>query len=83
MILHGCRAGSPVVTDTGCCPPAAPAVPERERLREPVVAVNSTVRVCMVLSLSRCYPISIAGLTTVRWLCHEPAGHSLGHSPLP
>jgi hypothetical protein len=33
MILHGCRAGSPVVTDTGCCPPAAPAVPERERLR--------------------------------------------------
>ena len=23
MILHGLRAGSPVVTDTGCCPSAA------------------------------------------------------------
>jgi len=23
LILHGLRAGSPVVTDTGCCPSAA------------------------------------------------------------
>jgi hypothetical protein len=27
MILHGSRAGSPVVTDTGCCPSAAPTSP--------------------------------------------------------
>jgi hypothetical protein len=26
MILHGFRVGSPVVTDTGCCPSAAPGV---------------------------------------------------------
>jgi hypothetical protein len=29
MILHGLRAGSPVVTDTGCCPSAAPMQPPR------------------------------------------------------
>ena len=27
MILHGVRAGSPVVTDTGCCQSAAPTAP--------------------------------------------------------
>jgi hypothetical protein len=27
MILHGFRTGSPVVTDTGCCPSAAEAPP--------------------------------------------------------
>jgi hypothetical protein len=27
MILTGLRAGSPVVTDTGCCPSAAPTAP--------------------------------------------------------
>jgi hypothetical protein len=26
MILHGSRVGFPVVTDTGCCPSAAPDV---------------------------------------------------------
>jgi hypothetical protein len=29
MILPGLRAGSPVVTDTGCCPSAAPTSPTR------------------------------------------------------
>jgi hypothetical protein len=29
MILHSLRAGSPVVTDTGCCPSAAPTAPTR------------------------------------------------------
>jgi hypothetical protein len=27
MLLHSLRAGSPVVTNTGCCPSAAPTTP--------------------------------------------------------
>jgi hypothetical protein len=29
MLLHGLRAGSSVVTDTGCCPSAAPDIADR------------------------------------------------------
>jgi hypothetical protein len=78
MILHGWRAGFPVVTDTGCCPSAARRGRPDLRDHRFALALKRTLASCQVEGRSDCFRVFGLGLVTGAVTMTERSSDGIG-----